>query len=64
MKRWMESRITISGRGWSQGFGAIFKDGDLGRDREHDIWYQVDELGWGCSCVMRYLEETRKDRNG
>ena len=27
---------TVSGRGWSQGFGAIFKDGDLGRDSKHD----------------------------
>ena len=27
---------TISGKGWSQGFGAIFEDGDLGRDPEHD----------------------------
>ena len=36
MKRWMESCTTISGRGWSQGFGAIFEDGDLGRDPEHD----------------------------
>ena len=27
---------TISGRGWSQGFGAIFEDSDLGRDPEHD----------------------------
>ena len=36
MKRWMESCTTISGRGWSQGFGTIFKYGDLGRDPEHD----------------------------
>ena len=36
MKRWMESFTTISGRGWSQGFGATFEDGDLGRDPEHD----------------------------
>ena len=27
---------TVSGRGWSQGFGAIFKYGDLGRDPKHD----------------------------
>ena len=36
MKQWMESCTTISGRGWSQGFGTIFKYGDLGRDPEHD----------------------------
>ena len=36
MKRWMESCTTISGRGWNQGFGAIFEDGDLGRDPDHD----------------------------
>ena len=64
MKRWKEPCTAISGRGWSQGFGAIFKDGDLGRDPEHDIWSQDEEWGWGCSCVMGYLEETRKDGNG
>ena len=25
VKRWKESFTTISGRGWSQGFGAILK---------------------------------------
>ena len=64
VKRWKEPWTAISGRGWSQGFGAIFKDGDLGRDPEHDIWSQVEEWGWGCSCGMGYLEETRKDGNG
>ena len=64
VKRWKESCTTISGRGWSQGFGAIFKDGYLGRDPEHDIWSQVKEWGWGCSCSMGYLEEMRKDGNG
>ena len=55
----------ISGRGWSQVFGTIFEDNDLGRDPEHDIlWSEVEEQGWGCSCVMRYQEETRKDGNG
>ena len=55
--------VTISGRGWSQGVGAIFEDGDLGRDPEHDIWSQDEDWGWGCSCVMGYLEETRNDEN-
>ena len=64
MKQWTESCTTISGRGWSQGFGAIFEDGDLGRDPEHDIlWSQVEERGWGCSCAIGYLVETRKDGN-
>ena len=36
MKQWTESCTTISGRGWNQGFGAIFEDGDLGRDPDHD----------------------------
>ena len=64
VKRWMESCTTISVRGWSQGVRAIFEDGDLRRDPEHDIWSQDEEWGWGCSCVMGYLEETRNDGNG
>ena len=62
MKRWMESCTTVSGRGWKRGFGDIFEDSDLGRDPEHDIlWFE--EQGWGCSCVIGYLVETRKDGN-